>query len=84
MLAAAAAEGAPALLEAIEAETHAIWTAPHRRRGEALTGEDRADARVAADLRSAAGELRQLAAADEALLGTSRGRPRGAGRRAGP
>ncbi|HYI20881.1 MAG TPA: hypothetical protein VD836_19345, partial [Solirubrobacteraceae bacterium] len=71
VLAAAAAEGAPALLEAIEAETHAIWTAPHRRRGEALTGEDRADARVAADLRSAAGELRQLAAADEALLGAA-------------
>jgi len=69
-LAAAAAAGAAALLEAIEAETQAIWIAPHRRRGEALTGEDRSDARVAADLRSAAGELRQLAAADEALLGT--------------
>ncbi len=71
-LAAAADEGAAALLGALEAETQAIWTAPHRRRGEVLGPEDRADARVAADLRSAAGELRQLAAADEALLGTPR------------
>ena len=81
-LAEAAAAGAAALLEAIEAETQAIWIAPHRRRGEALTGEDRSDARVAADLRSAAGELRQLAAADEALLGTPQDAPRGARRRA--
>ena len=36
--------------------------------------EDLADARVAADLRAAAGELRALAAADPALLGTPRGR----------
>jgi len=71
-LAAAAEEGPAALLDALAAETQAIWTAPHRRRGEVLGPEDRADARVAADLRSAASELRQLANADEALLGTPR------------
>ena len=70
MLAAAADEGAAALLGALEAEAQGIWTAPHRRRGEVLGPEDRADARVAADLRSAAGELRGLRAAEEALLGT--------------
>ena len=35
-LAAAADEGAEALLAALEAEAQAIWTAPHRRRGEVL------------------------------------------------
>src|ERR687897_2305714 len=68
-LAAAAAAGAPALPDAVGGETEAIWTAPHRRRAEVLGPEDHADARVAADLRSAAAELRQLAAADAALLG---------------
>ena len=39
-LAAAAAEGAEALLAALEAEAQAIWTAPHRRRAEVLGPED--------------------------------------------
>jgi RecB family exonuclease len=69
-LAAAAEDGPPALLAALEAEAEAIWTAPHRRRARVLAAEDLADARVAADLRAAAGELRSLAAADAALLGT--------------
>ena len=68
-LAAAAGEGAEALLAAIEAEAQAIWTAPHRRRAEVLAPEDLADARVARDLRSACSELRGLAAADPDLLG---------------
>ena len=71
-LAAAAGEGAEALLAAIEAEAQAIWTAPHRRRAEVLAPEDLADARVARDLRSACSELRGLAAADPDLLGPPR------------
>jgi ATP-dependent helicase/DNAse subunit B len=70
-LAAAAEEGAEALLAAVEAEADALWTAPHHRRGEVLPAEDLADARVAGDLRSAAAELRGLAAVDPALLGTA-------------
>jgi RecB family exonuclease len=69
-LAAAAEEGPEALLDALEAEAEAIWTAPHRRRADVLAAEDLADARVAADLRAAAGELRALATADPSLLGT--------------
>ncbi|HTE60271.1 MAG TPA: hypothetical protein VK631_07955, partial [Solirubrobacteraceae bacterium] len=69
-LAAAAAEGPEALLLALVAEAEEIWTAPHRRRAEVLAAEDLADARVAADLRAASGELRALAAADPSLLGT--------------
>ena len=71
VLAAAAAEGAEALLRALEAEADAIWTAPHARRAAVLAAEDLADARVAADLRSAAAELRGLAAADASLVGGS-------------
>ncbi len=69
VLAEAAADGAEALLRALEAEADAIWTAPHLRRAAVLASEDEADARVAADLRAAAGELRGLAAADADLLG---------------
>src|SRR5215218_1970350 len=69
-LAAAAAEGPEALLDALEAEAEAIWTAPHRRRADVLAAEDLADARVAADLRAACAELRALAAADPELAGT--------------
>jgi RecB family exonuclease len=68
--AAAADDGPEALLDALEAEAEAIWTAPHRRRAEVLAAEDLTDARVAADLRAAAAELRALAAADASLLGT--------------
>ena len=68
-LAEAAADGAEALLRALEAEADAIWTAPHRRRAAVLASEEHADARVASDLRAAAGELRGLAAADADLLG---------------
>jgi ATP-dependent helicase/DNAse subunit B len=69
VIAAAAADGAESLLAALEAEAEAIWTAPHRRRADVLSAEERADARVAADLRSAAAELRALAAAAPELLG---------------
>ena len=53
-LAAAAAEGAEAFLEAIVAETDAIWTAPHRRAAAVLDPDEAADARAAATLRAAA------------------------------
>src|SRR5215210_5965727 len=63
-LAAAAAEGPEAILAALEREADAIWTAPHHRRAAVLGSEDLADARVAAELRRGAGELRALAAID--------------------
>ena len=68
-LAAAAADGPAAFLEAVVAEAEAIWTAPHRRQAHVLAAEDLADARVATDLRAAAAELRALGAADPALVG---------------
>jgi ATP-dependent helicase/DNAse subunit B len=67
-LAAAAAEGPAALLDALLAEAEAIWTAPHRRRAAVLGPEEAADARTAAELRRAARELRSLAEADPELL----------------
>jgi len=70
-LAEAAAAGPAALLDALVAEAEAIWTAPHRRRAAILDPGGRADARAAAALRSAAGELRALAASDPELLGDS-------------
>ena len=69
-LAAAADEGPVAFLDALLAEAEAIWTAPHLRRAAVLGRADAADARAAAELRAAAGELRSLAAADPDLLGT--------------
>src|SRR5215211_2421502 len=60
-LAAAAAEGPAALLDALLAEAETIWTAPHRRRAAVLGPEEAADARTAAELRS-------LAEADPELL----------------
>jgi len=71
-IAAAAAAGAPALLDALEAEAEAIWTAPLRRRAAVLAGDAARDARAAAELRGAAAELRGLAAADPGLLGGPR------------
>ena len=68
VLAEAAAAGPAAFLDALLAEAQAIWTAPHVRRAEVLGPEDAADARAAAELRSAAGELRSLASADPDLL----------------
>ena len=68
-LAAAAEEGAVALLDALEAEAEALWTAPHRRRAAVLGAEALVDARAAAALRSAARELRALAGEDPALAG---------------
>jgi ATP-dependent helicase/DNAse subunit B len=65
-IAAAAAAGPEALLEALVAEADAAWAAPHARRADVLTAEERDEARVASELRSAAGELRAL---DPALLG---------------
>ena len=67
-LAAAAAEGPAALLDALLAEGERIWTAPHRRRAAVLGPEEAADARTAAELRGAARELRSLAEADPELL----------------
>jgi len=66
-LAAAAAAGAEALLDALVAEADATWAAPHARRAEVLGADERDEARVAAELRSAAGELRAL---DPELLGS--------------
>ena len=70
-LADAAAEGAEALLAALVAEADAIWTAPHRRAAAVLDPDDAADARAAAALRGAADELRGLASADPAAVGTA-------------
>jgi len=67
-LAEAAADGPTPLLRALEAEAEATWTAPHFRHADVLSAEDLADARVAADLRAAAAELRGLADADGGLL----------------
>ena len=51
------------------AEADALWAAPHVRRADVLDPDERDEARVAAELRPAAGELRGLAALDPALLG---------------
>ena len=69
-LAGAAEAGPEPFLEAIVAEAEAIWTAPHRRAAAVLDPESAADARAAAALRSAAGELGKLAAVEPALAGT--------------
>jgi superfamily I DNA/RNA helicase/RecB family exonuclease len=69
-LAAAAEEGPAAFLAALQAEAEAIWTAPHVRRARVLSPEAEADARAAAELRSAVAGLTRLAAVDEALAGT--------------
>jgi ATP-dependent helicase/DNAse subunit B len=66
-LAAAAGAGAADFLGVLEAELETMWTAPWRRSGEVLGPEGAADARVAAEVRAACGELRSLAAADPAL-----------------
>ncbi len=66
-IAAAAADGPEALLEALVAEADAAWAAPHARRADVLSVEERDEARVASELRAAAGELRAL---DPALLGS--------------
>lgn len=68
-LRAAAETGAEAILDALQAELDAIWTAPHLRQAAMLDADGLEDARVAAELRFAAAELRQLAAADAALVG---------------
>ena len=70
-LAEAAAEGPEALLGALAAEAEAIWTAPHRRAAAVLGPDDTADARAAAAVRGAAEELRALASADPAVVGTA-------------
>jgi hypothetical protein len=70
VLAAAAGQGPAAFLAALLAEAEAIWTAPHVRRADVLSPDAEADARAAAELRSAVKELTRLADADEALAGT--------------
>ena len=62
----AAAAGPEALLDALVAEAEATWAAPHARRADVLTAEERDEARVASELRAAAAELRAL---EPALLG---------------
>ena len=69
-LADAASAGAEAFLDAIVAEADSIWTAPHRRAAAVLDPDEAADARAAAALRAAAGELRGLAVADPTLVGS--------------
>ncbi|HVL95754.1 MAG TPA: PD-(D/E)XK nuclease family protein [Solirubrobacteraceae bacterium] len=68
-LAGAAAEGAAAFLDVLEAELDAIWTSAHERRAHVLAGHDGSDARVAAQVRAAIAELRGLARDDPALVG---------------
>ena len=59
-LAAAAAEGPEPLLERLAAELDRIWTEPYRRQAAVLDAEGHADARVVAEVRYAARELRDL------------------------
>ncbi len=65
-LAAAAEEGGEVLLEALVAEAQSTWAAPHARRADVLTIDERDEARVASELAAAAAELRSL---DPELLG---------------
>ncbi len=67
-LAAAAQEGAGPFLAALLVEAEAIWTAPYVRRADVLGPEAEADARAAAALRGAVGELSRL---PEELTGTA-------------
>ena len=69
-LAAAAQAGPEAFLDALVAAADAIWTAPHVRAAAVLGAEDAADALAAAALRTAARELRSLAADDPVLAGS--------------
>jgi ATP-dependent helicase/DNAse subunit B len=62
-LAGAAREGLEPFLAALQAELERMWTAPHRRRAGVLQAADATDARLAAAVRAAAQELRELAAA---------------------
>jgi ATP-dependent helicase/DNAse subunit B len=65
----AAVAGDPAALcRRLAAECSALFAAPHRGRARVLTGPEALDARVAAALRSALGELERLAAVDRALV----------------
>jgi ATP-dependent helicase/DNAse subunit B len=66
-LAAAHARGPGALLERLGAELGSLLAAPHRGQARVLAGPEALDGRVAAGLRRALGELRELAAADPAL-----------------
>ena len=77
-LADAAAEGTEAFLAALVAEADALWAAPHVRRADVLDPDERDEARVAAELRAAAGELRGLRGARP---GAARRRPRTCWRR---
>ena len=71
-LAGAAGDGAAAFLDVLELELEAIWTAPHRRRADVLAADHHGDARVAAEVRSAIGELRSLATVEPGLVGGPR------------
>ncbi len=68
LAAAAAAGDIGGILEVLERELEAIWTAPHRRTAAVLEPAGQADARVAAEVRRALGELRGLHGADPGLV----------------
>jgi ATP-dependent helicase/nuclease subunit B len=67
---AAAGAGAAVLCERLAAESTALFAAPWRGRAPVLTGADALDARVAASLRAALGELGALAERAPALAPT--------------
>ena len=69
-LAAAGARGPAALCERLQAEVARLFTAPWRRTAAVLTGPAELDARVAAALRDALGELAALTVADRHLAPT--------------
>jgi ATP-dependent helicase/DNAse subunit B len=66
-LEAAHARGPAALLDRLEAELRGLFAAPFRGRAPVLAGPEAVDGRVAAELRRALGELRDLLALDAAL-----------------
>jgi len=65
---AAARDDAVAVAGVVERELESIWTAPHRRAAAVLGPAERADALIAAAVRTSLAELRALHAADPALV----------------
>jgi ATP-dependent helicase/DNAse subunit B len=65
---AAAGSDPAALCRRLSAETAALFAAPHRGRARVLVGAEALEARVAAALRQALGELERLAAVDTKLV----------------
>jgi hypothetical protein len=71
-VAAAAERGPQALCERLEGEVARLFAAPRRRTAAVLSGPDELEARVAAALRAALGELAALAGADARLAPDAR------------